>query len=204
MIDKEKVKARNRRCYLKNKEKRLQRQKEYNDARKDSPEQKAKNIERSKVYYAKTKNDPDRKAVRKACSKSWYLLNKDRILEERKEWRLTMLGTLEYRFKRAIQTSKQRGIAFSLTYEEFVQTVEQPCYYCNYKLCNPVVEGSGIDRIDSSKGYEIGNVISCGHRCNLLKNQDLTMEEAKAAIEAILKIRLVKEYELRRSKERVP
>lgn len=131
-----------------------------------------------------------------AASKSaWYQKNKERILKSKKEWRQKVLGTLEYRYKRAIQTSRQRGIPFLLSFDRFKEVVSTPCYYCGFKLCSQVKEGSGIDRIDSRKGYEVGNVISCGHRCNLLKNEDLTVEEAKAAISAILTLRLVKEYE---------
>lgn len=124
-----------------------------------------------------------------ALKAEWYQKNRKKILKKKKAWRQKMLGTLEYRFKRAIQTSKQRGIPFLLSFEEYKEAVSHPCYYCSFKLCSQVVEGSGLDRIDSNKGYEVGNVVSCGHRCNSIKNEDLTVEEAKAAIEAILKVR---------------
>lgn len=125
--------------------------------------------------------------------KKHYKKNRETILQKSKEYRLTQLGSIKYRFRRAIQAAKQREIEFSLTFEQFVEIVNKPCYYCEHKLCNPVIEGSGLDRIDSSKGYEFGNVISCGGRCNLIKNHDLTMEEAKAAIQAILSVRYKKE-----------
>lgn len=128
-----------------------------------------------------------------AYKANWYQKNKKKILKKKKAWRKKVLGTLEYRFKRAIQTSKQRGISFLLTFDQFKEVVSYPCYYCGFELCSQVIEGSGLDRIDSGKGYEITNVISCGHRCNLIKNEDLTMEEAKAAIQAILKVRNEKE-----------
>ena len=131
----------------------------------------------------------ERHAKYAASKAEWYQKNKKRILKKKKAWRQKMLGTLEYRYKRAIQTSKQRGISFSLSFDQYKEAVSAPCFYCGFKLCTQVVEGSGLDRIDSRKGYEIGNVISCGHRCNLIKNEDLTMEEAKAAIQAILKVR---------------
>lgn len=120
---------------------------------------------------------------------NWYQKNKKRILKDKKAWRQKMLGTIEYRFKRAIRTAKQRGISFSLTFDQFCEAANHPCYYCGFKFCSQVIEGSGLDRIDSSKGYEVGNVVSCGHRCNMIKNEDLTMEEAKAAIQAIIDVR---------------
>lgn len=154
-----------------------------------SKEDPQKHKARSQNYYIRTRDNPDRKAVRKACTKAWYVKNKKRILQEKKEWRQRMLGSLEYRFKRAIQTAKQRNIMFSLTFEQFIDVADQPCYYCGTKLCSQVMEGSGLDRIDSSKGYEVDNILPCGARCNKIKMDDLTVEETKAAVEAILKVR---------------
>ena len=182
----------NRKYYERNKEKALAAAKVRYELTKDqpkTPEQKAKHVERSKKSYLKLKNDPMKKARWRAKQAEWYQSNKDRILQERKEWRLQMLGTFEYRFKRTIQQAKQRGIVFSLSFEQFVEAANQPCHYCYGKFCDPVLEGSGLDRIDSDIGYEVGNVISCGWRCNKIKMDDLTMEETEAAIKAILQTR---------------
>lgn len=191
---KEEKQAYNREYYQRNKEKALTKAKEYYENKdKNNLEAVEKQRIAQRAYYARTKNDPERKRVRRACIDSWYQKNKKRILQERKEWRQQMLGTLEYRFKRTIQSSKQRNISFSLSLEQFSEAASQACYYCDNKFCAPVLEGSGLDRIDSSKGYEIGNVVSCGFRCNQIKMDDLSAEEAKAAIQSILKVRYEKE-----------
>lgn len=196
---KEEKRAYNKEYYQKNKEKLLNDAKIYHKKHKYqlTTEQKAKAVERSKKSYLKNKDNLEKQIQWRAYKSEWYRDNKEDILKKKKIWRQQMLGSLEYRFKRVIQTAKQRNISFSLTFEQFLRAANQPCYYCNFKLCSQVKEGSGLDRIDSNKGYEIGNVISCGHRCNMIKNDDLTMEETKAAVEAILNLRLVKEYESR-------
>lgn len=47
----------------------------------------------------------------------------------------------------------------------------------------------GLDRIDNSKGYEPGNVVSCCNVCNTIKNKYLSLEETKAAVQLIVLIR---------------
>ena len=53
------------------------------------------------------------------------------------------------------------------------------CYYCNKLPSNTFINStnkekrtkySGIDRIDSDKGYIKGNVVSCCKQCNIAKN----------------------------------
>lgn len=64
------------------------------------------------------------------------------------------------------------GRVFELSEDEFIATASKPCAYCgalpsmsSYKIvCN------GIDRIDSSKGYIIGNVTPCCKWCNKAKS----------------------------------
>lgn len=191
----EKKKARNKRYYEKHKDEILvQARLSYEKKTKEqTPEQKAKRNKHQREYYQKNKVTILER--NKAPKKKWYQNNKEEILQKRKLWRQSMLGSLEYRFKRAIQSAKQRGIVFSLSREEFMDAANQPCYYCNNQLCSQVLDGSGLDRKDSSKGYEAGNVLPCGFRCNKIKMDDLTVDETKAAIEAILKVR--KEHEQR-------
>lgn len=68
--------------------------------------------------------------------------------------------------------AKRRGIIFDLTAEQFKEMIAQPCHYCggfssDYDKSS---RGNGIDRKDSSKGYEIGNCVPCCSKCNFVKN----------------------------------
>jgi len=86
----------------------------------------------------------------------------------------------------------KRGLLFDLTFEQFCGIISQNCHYCgqspelghnnqrrwgsksmDYK---GVVKYNGVDRLDNSKGYEIGNVCPCCKRCNYAK-RDMTIEE---------------------------
>jgi hypothetical protein len=80
--------------------------------------------------------------------------------------------------------SKKRNFSFELTFEQFLELTQQDCYYCGSKPfnnCNDKKSNgnfiyNGIDRIDSNKGYEIGNCVSCCRICNNAK-RDLTYEK---------------------------
>ena len=70
-----------------------------------------------------------------------------------------------------------RGLTFSLTGSEFRTITKEPCHYCGAPPQNEVVCGtgngtyiySGIDRKDSSLGYEVDNVVACCIVCNKMK-----------------------------------
>lgn len=65
----------------------------------------------------------------------------------------------------------KRGLPFELSFEEFFETVQQPCFYCG----TPPDKGTffkhhGIDRYDSSKGYTAENAVTCCEFCNRAKS----------------------------------
>lgn len=77
--------------------------------------------------------------------------------------------------------AKNREIDFNITPEMALYFFKQNCYYCGQEPSNvfllqrTMVNGktftySGIDRIDSLKGYEEGNMVSCCKWCNFSKN----------------------------------
>jgi 5-methylcytosine-specific restriction endonuclease McrA len=83
---------------------------------------------------------------------------------------------------------KIRGIGFELTKEDVKFLGTKDCHYCgappsnlyrkNHKggRRNHVVRYSGIDRVDSSKGYALDNVVPCCKHCNWAKGSR-TQEE---------------------------
>jgi hypothetical protein len=83
---------------------------------------------------------------------------------------------LEYQYKRG---AAKRNLEYNLTEEQFTKLVTGKCNYCGDELTN-VVKGqgktsgdfhyTGIDRVDSSKGYTEENSVSCCWMCNNMKN----------------------------------
>lgn len=73
--------------------------------------------------------------------------------------------------------AKRTGKDFQLTREQFENIATKPCTYCGSSLENIMLPDSergkfhytGIDRVDSSKGYISENCVPCCRRCNLAK-----------------------------------
>lgn len=84
--------------------------------------------------------------------------------------------------------SIKRGLSFTLTINDFKSLWSGNCFYCNTepssKLGNTNMKRSGIDRIDSSIGYELRNCVPCCWTCNRMKG-NLTQEEFLKKIEMI-------------------
>lgn len=73
-----------------------------------------------------------------------------------------------------------RGLTFLLSLDNFRYLTKQNCHYCGTEPCNPTTSSgtqqrngeyvyNGIDRIDSSKGYETDNMVTCCKICNYAK-----------------------------------
>jgi hypothetical protein len=74
------------------------------------------------------------------------------------------------------KNAKDRGIPFDLTREEFVAFVDQECAYCGTLNSNSFrlkrgdcVSYNGVDRMNSDKGYTLGNCVPCCKHCNTAK-----------------------------------
>lgn len=76
--------------------------------------------------------------------------------------------------------AKRRKIFFNLSKEVVKKLSKEVCYYCGSEPSNikapknscysiEPYKYNGIDRIDSSKGYEENNVVSCCSFCNFAK-----------------------------------
>jgi hypothetical protein len=78
----------------------------------------------------------------------------------------------------------------TITIEEYMTLLSNPCYYCNNQISNLQEEtGIGLDRIDNDSGYTIDNVLPCCGFCNGIRGNRLTVDETKVAITAIIKLR---------------
>lgn len=66
--------------------------------------------------------------------------------------------------------AKKRNLDFKITRDEFELVTSQRCYYCGeYSNKYFDKEYSGLDRVDSSKGYSMDNIVPCCEMCNRMK-----------------------------------
>lgn len=101
-----------------------------------------------------------------------------RTKAKRSENRLLFAWT-EYR-----ATAKQRGHTFNLPRELFEDLITDNCYYC-HAAPSPI---NGIDRVDSSRGYEEDNVVTACRPCNTAKMQR-SLNDFNSWIERLFKAR---------------
>jgi hypothetical protein len=84
--------------------------------------------------------------------------------------------------------AKKSGRTFSISDDDAKEMLHMPCVHCgridqkrNY-YTKRIYFLNGLDRIDSSRGYDVGNVTPCCKQCNISKN-DYTLEEHNLWIE---------------------
>lgn len=89
--------------------------------------------------------------------------------------------------------ARNRKIEYHLTKQEFTDIISLPCHYCGLppsnnkktKNCSGFLY-SGIDRVDSSKGYEKDNAVPCCAICNRAK-RDMSKKDFLQWIERVYK-----------------
>jgi hypothetical protein len=96
--------------------------------------------------------------------------------------------------RKKIQTIRGRakvsGLPFLLTDSEAAELLMSSCHYCGFfNWYGPNKAPNGLDRIDSSVGYEIGNVVACCKVCNWAKN-DLSYREFILYLEKLVAFRV--------------
>lgn len=83
------------------------------------------------------------------------------------------------KYYRFICDAKNRNINCEITKEIYDFIINQPCSYCKNNFDNGC---RGIDRIDSTLPYIMGNIAPCCYTCNMLKNvlnKDTFFEQLK-------------------------
>jgi hypothetical protein len=107
-----------------------------------------------------------------------YVSNLKRNLTKEKEVRDTTLREL---FKDYRKSAKKKNLDFFLSLNMFLTFVNSRCFYCDSDFSNSKgyrqdltirVWYNGIDRIDNSKGYIEGNIVTCCWKCNQWKKAD--------------------------------
>ena len=93
---------------------------------------------------------------------------------------------LKERYKFYENNAKRRNLNFDLTLEQFDAITQKPCVYCgSYNGIYKDKPFSGIDRIDSNKGYIEENIVPCCDICNKMKGT-LTTEQWLQHMQSIL------------------
>lgn len=93
--------------------------------------------------------------------------NKIQDLKRDKEHRNELARTnIHEKYNRYIKACGERCLEFRITFDEFVNIVNNKCYYCDYVNSDFV---NGIDRKNSSIGYILDNCTACCKMCNYMK-----------------------------------
>lgn len=123
-----------------------------------------------------------RSQTRKALQRYKDKMGKEGMRALSHKYHRTAVG----RFNQSKSLAKRRRLTWLLTREEFSALIGSSCTYCE----GPLPETSlGLDRIDNSKGYEIGNVLPCCTSCNRMRNNFLTVEETMLLAQYLRQIR---------------
>lgn len=109
--------------------------------------------------------------------KGWRKRNRAKELESRKRIRRTLKGI----YATLRENARRRGLDLDITYEQFLEIRNGSCSYCDGSLSE---SGTGLDRLDNSKGYLITNVVRCCTRCNLSKH-NMNVEEFREWISQV-------------------
>jgi hypothetical protein len=123
-----------------------------------------KNKEKLKEYH--TNYYDEHKTERKLKQKEKAKTDEYQTWKKRYDRRLTT------RYRRYKQLASSRHLEFELIFEDFEEISTQACHYCG--SLNEDEFGnlySGIDRIDSTNGYTLNNVVPCCAMCNRMKNK---------------------------------
>jgi hypothetical protein len=89
------------------------------------------------------------------------------------------VNDLVYKYK---LRAKKESIEWNLSKERCEELFQGICEYCGAppsktkKTNSSVYVYNGIDRVDNSRGYVEGNVVSCCTRCNYMKS-DLSLDD---------------------------
>ena len=137
--------------------------KEYNEKYREKHRQAIRARQRARYH---SNLDEERERSRKK-----YKHNKIHHPEYFKKWYEKFKNTPKGRMKYYRRNAKTRGISFDLTLEQFTELWQKPCHYCGSEI-----KQIGIDRINSKKGYQKGNIIPCCFKCNYMKRNWSTHE----------------------------
>lgn len=114
-----------------------------------------------------------------------YQRNKEKILHQQRI--RDSINHLRVGYQEGQYAAKDSKRVWSLTYEEYLQIIHEPCHYCGKNLLEE--SGYHLDRIDNAKGYTLDNVLPCCWECNRLRGNQLTVLEMEVVAKTLLQFR---------------
>lgn len=138
-------------------------------------------IKNPKDFYRANKFS---KRLRNTCIVCWA---SQRLLPENIKHRQKYLHSTWARFLVGRKTAKSIDREWTLTFKEYEPLAIMPCNYCKQIVPNTAV---GLDRIDNSAGYILGNVLPCCGECNRLRSNVYTVDETEIMVQTIIKYRI--------------
>lgn len=121
--------------------------------------------------YRARKLNEDPIAYRKKCAeyaRKWREKHPEKAKEMWRKYRTD--PNIAYSLH--LRQANARGYDSELSFEEFWEMIKCKCYYCGLEKGLFL---NNIDRLDNSKGYIEGNMVTCCKTCNMMKN---TLNEA--------------------------
>jgi hypothetical protein len=123
-----------------------------------SPEWRKRNPEKCKEY---------RRRTRKKYPEKYRALEKARSLRDPyRSKKYKALYPVKFALKQYQADAKKRGLEFLLDPRLFEDLVKDNCFYCG-AAPTPI---NGVDRVDNSLGYFLGNVVTACRMCNRAKD----------------------------------
>jgi len=79
---------------------------------------------------------------------------------------------LKPRYNKYLNNARRKGISFNISIEEFNKLTKEVCIYCGgFSSEFNGINYTGIDRVNSKKGYNTKNCVSCCSVCNFMKRR---------------------------------
>ncbi len=81
-------------------------------------------------------------------------------------------------YQKLVKRHKEKSDEEVISFIEFKDLSTSSCHYCGakpnreikYRYGDKKIIVNGIDRVDNSRGYETGNVVTCCSICNIAKH----------------------------------
>ncbi len=97
--------------------------------------------------------------------KKWRDNNPEKVQEANDN----KINSYESQYNIYKRSADLKQLEFAISFDEFKEIVIKPCNYCGILRDRGTEQFNGIDRIDSSIGYLVGNCVSCCPMCNYMK-----------------------------------